>query len=148
MAAGVTAVLTSATCWRGLSKVGSVLGNGLGWLARTVYNGTDRGLRVLGKPGLEATDLLFAGVVWLGGKIAGIAAPVVHRVAHGTDPSSPQARVLSGIARSYVVHRAVRALIGNPILRLIVEGLFIPTLVDSRVLAWLRQHLRTVRSRA
>ncbi|GAC1611641.1 MAG: hypothetical protein NVS3B26_26540 [Mycobacteriales bacterium] len=50
------------------------------------YRGIDRGLRLFGKPGQKTADLLFAGVRSLGGKIASVPAPVVHRIARAVGP--------------------------------------------------------------
>jgi hypothetical protein len=87
-------------------------------------------------------------VVAVGGKIATVAARVVYRVARFTDAQTPQARLLNGIARSYVLHRVFKALIANPYVRVLVEGFVIPALVDSRIGMWVRQQVRTVRLRA
>ena len=76
--ATITAALTDPTCRRLLGKAATVIGRGVGWLARKVYTGIDGGLRLFGRPGNRMADALFAGVVSLGGKMASVAAPVVR----------------------------------------------------------------------
>ncbi len=93
----------------------------------------DRVLPRFGKVGNKAADKLFAGIVSLGGKVAAVAAPVVHRVARLSDPATTQARVLSGICQSYVVHKMLKGFIGNPWLRLGVELVLVPAVLDSRL---------------
>jgi hypothetical protein len=146
--AGVTAVVTNPLCRQVLNRVGRGLARGFGWLARKAYSAVDRGLRLFGKAGNKTADLMFAGVVCLGGKIAGVAAPVVHRVARFSDPEAMHVRLLSGAARSYFLHRVVKAFFSHPLLRLLVEGVLLPTALDSRAAQWLRTQLRIVGQRA
>lgn len=73
---------------------------------------------------------------------------MVHRVARLSDPHTTHARVLSGISQSYVVHKLLKALIGNSWLRLLVEAVLLPAALDSRVVARTRTALREARTRA
>lgn len=146
--AGVAGVLTSPACRQVIRTVGRGIGQAFGWLARKAYSALDQGLRLFGKAGNKAADLMFAGVVSLGGKVAAIAAPVVHRVARFSDPDAMHVRLLSGAARSYFLHRFVRAFISHPLLRLLVEGVLLPTALDSRAAQWLRSQLRLMGQRA
>ncbi len=146
--AATTGVVTSPTGRALLNAAGRALGKLLGWVARNTYSGVDRVLRCFGRVGNTAADKLFAGIVSLGGKVATVATPVVHRVACLSDPSTTQARVLSGICQSYVVHKLLKAFIRNAWLRLLVELVLVPAVLDSRVWAWGRaQSLRLVRGR-
>lgn len=146
--AGVTSAVTSPAGRRVLNKAGSLLGRAFGWVARTVYSGIDRGLRMFGKAGNRAADVLFAGMVSLGGKIAAVATPVVHRVARLSDPEAAHVRLLSGVARSFFVHRLLKAFIANPLVRLLVEGVLLPVALDSKVASWFRDQLKVLRQRA
>lgn len=145
--AAATGVVTSPTGRAVLNGVGRLLGNAFGWLARTTYSGIDSALRCFGKVGNIAADKLFAGVVSVGGKVATIAAPVVHRVARLSDPTTTQARVLSGICQSYVVHKLLKGFIGNVWLRLAVEFVLVPAVLDSRLWAWIKGALVEARMR-
>lgn len=148
LVAAAAGIVTSPTGRAVLNKAGRLLGKAFGWLARKVYSGTDRTLRCFGNVGNKAADKLFAGVVSLGGKVATVAAPVVHRVARLSDPQTTQARVLSGICQSYVVHKLLKAFIGSPWVRLLAEVVLVPTVLDSRLWAWVRGALREARTRA
>lgn len=146
--AAATALVTSPTGRAGVNSVGRTLGRLAGWMARKVYSGLDRVLRCFGKSGNKAADTLFAGIVSLGGKIATVAGPVVHRVARLSDPHTTQARLLSGVCRSYVIHKLLKAFLGNGWLRLMVEAVLLPAVLDSRLAAWARTTLRQARTRA
>ena len=145
--AAATSLVTSPTGRAVLNSAGRMLGKAIGWLARKTYSGLDRGLRLFGKAGNKAADKLFAGVVSLGGKVASVAAPVVHRVARLSDPQTTQARVLSGVCQSFVVHKLLKAFIGNAWVRLLAEVVLVPTALDSRLWAWVRGVLREARTR-
>ena len=146
--AAAAGVLTSPTGRAVLNGVGRLLGKAVGWIARKTYSGIDRVLRCFGQVGNKAADKLFAGVVSLGGKVATVAAPVVHRVARLSDPTTSQARVLSGICQSYVVHKLLKAFAGNAWLRLAVELVLVPAVLDSRLWSWTRGALVEARARA
>jgi hypothetical protein len=146
--AAVTAVITSPTGRAVVDSAARTLGQTLNWLARTTYSGLDRGLRCFGAAGNRVADKLFAGVVALGGKVATVAAPVVHRVTRLSDPATPQARLLSALCRSYLLHRTLTALVGNAWLRLLVEALLVPAVLDSRLVAQLRAAAQEARLRA
>ena len=146
--AAAAGVLTSPTGRAVLNGVGRLLGKAVGWIARKTYSGIDRVLRCFGQVGNKAADKLFAGVVSLGGKVATVAAPVVHRVARLSDPTTSQARVLSGICQSYVVHKLLKGFIGNAWLRLAVELVLVPAVLDSRLWSWTRGALVEARTRA
>jgi len=79
--AAVTAVVTSPSGQAVLTSAGRALRKAGGWLARKAYSLLDRGLRCFGAPGNRAADKLFAALVSVGGRVAEVAAPVVHRVA-------------------------------------------------------------------
>jgi hypothetical protein len=146
--AAATGVFTSPTGRALLNTAGRGLGQLLGWVARKTYSGVDRVLRCFGRAGNTAADKLFAGIVSVGGKVATVATPVVHRVARLSDPTTTQARVLSGICQSYVVHKLLKAFIGNGWLRLLVELVLVPAVLDSRLWAWTRSTVRQARTRA
>ena len=146
--AGATALVTGPTGRRLLSSTLRPAGRTLSWIARTAYSGLDRVLRCFGKVGNQAADKLFSGVFSLGGKVAAVAAPVVHRVARLSDPATPQARVVSALCRSYLVHRLVKGFVGNAWLRLLIEAVLIPAVIDSRLVVWLRGVLQQTRTRA
>ncbi|MDP9443745.1 MAG: hypothetical protein M3P83_05105 [Actinomycetota bacterium] len=148
LVAAVTAVVTSHTGRAVVDSAARTLGTLLSWLARTTYSGVDRGLRCFGVAGNKVADKLFAGVVALGGKVATIATPVVHRVARLSDPATPQARLLSALCRSYVLHRLLKGLLGNTWMRLVVEAALIPAVVDSRLAVSIRTALQETRVRA
>jgi hypothetical protein len=146
--AAVTAVVISPTGRAVVDSAARTLGKTLSWLARTTYSGVDRGLRCFGAAGNKVADKLFAGVVALGGKVATVATPVVHRVARLSDPATPQVRLLSALCRSYVLHRTLTAFVGNAWLRLLVEAVLVPAVLDSRLVAWLRAAVQEARVRA
>jgi len=146
--AAVTSVVTSPTGRAVLNRAGRMLGKIVGWMARKTYSGIDRVLRCFGTLGNKAADKLFAGVVSLGGKVASVASPVVHRVARLSDPSTTQARVLSGICQSYVIHKLLKGFIGNSWLRLAVELVLGSAVLDSRLWAWTKGVLVQARTRA
>ncbi len=146
--AAMMAVVTSPTGRAVVDSTARTLGAGAGWLARTTYSGVDRGLRCFGAAGNKVADKLFAGVVALGGKVATIATPVVHRVARLSDPATPQARLLSALCRSYVLHKLLKGLLGNTWMRLVVEAVLIPAVVSSRLAVSIRTVLQEARIRA
>lgn len=146
--AAAAAVVTSPTGRALMNSALRAIGKALGWIARTAYNALDRGLRCFGSLGNKAADKLFAGVVSVGGKVAAVAAPVVHRVARLSDPETAQARVISALCRSYLLHRLLKGFVSNIWLRLLIEAVLIPAVVDSRLAAWGRGVLREARTRA
>jgi hypothetical protein len=146
--AAAAGVVTSATGRAVLNRTGRTLGRFIGWMARKTYSGIDRVLRCFGKVGNQAADKLFAGVVSLGGKVATVASPIVHRVARLSDPATPQARVLSGLCQSYVIHKLLKGFIGNGWLRLAVELVLVPAVLDSRLWAWTKGAALEARTRA
>ncbi len=146
--AAVTAVVSSPTGRAVVDSAARTLGKTLSWLVGTAYSGLDRGLRCFGAAGNKVADKLFAGVVALGGKVATIAAPVVHRVARLSDPATPEVRLLSALCRSYVLHRLLTALVGNAWLRLLVEAVLVPAVLDSRLVAQIRAAVQEARVRA
>jgi hypothetical protein len=144
----VTAVVTSPTGQAVLTAAGRALHTGDGWLARKAYSLLDRGLRCFGARGNKAADKLFAALVSVGGRVAEMAAPVVHRVARFSDAQAPHMRLLSSLVRSYALHRVLKAFVANPWLRLLVEAVLVPAVLDSRAAAWLRVGVREARVRA
>ncbi len=146
--AAVTAVVTSPTGQAVLTAAGRALRTAGSWLARKAYSLLDRGLRCFGTPGNRAADQLFAATVSVGGRIAEVAAPVVHRVARFTDAQAPHIRLLSSLLRSYAVHRALKALVVNPLLRLLVEVVLVPAILDSRIATCVRAGVHEARVRA
>ncbi len=146
--AGLLTLATSPIARRLLHKAGGSCLRPLSWLARTASTGIDRGLRLFGKAGNRAADALFALVVTVGGRVAAVASPVVHRIARFADPQTPHIRVLAGISRSYFLHRALQALISNGLVRLLVEGMLIPTFMDSRIACWVHRQVQILRTRA
>ncbi len=142
------AVVSSPTGRAVIDAAAGLLGKGLRWLASSSYDLVDRGLRLFGKPGNKVADNLFSGSVSLGGRLAGIAAPVVHRVARLSDPATPHVRVIGALSRSYVLHRLCKSLFGNSVLQVAMEAALIPAVLDSRLAAWLRTVLRQIRTRA
>ena len=146
--ASVAAVVTSAAGQAVIGKVGGWLGTGLGWLAQTTYSAVDKVLRLFGKAGNKAADALFGVVVSVGGKLASVAVPVVHRVARLSDPKSAHIRLFSGLAGGFALHRVLKAVIANSYLRMLVEGVVLPFLADSRVGRWIRRQVTTLRERA
>ena len=143
-----TGVVTSPTGRTVLNRIGRLLGQVAGSVARRTYSGIDRGLRCFGKVGNKAADQLFASVVSVGGRVATVAGPVVHRVARLSDPATVQARVLSGICQSFVVHRLLKAVIGSAWVRVLVEVVLVPSVLDSRLWGWVRGLVREARTRA
>lgn len=73
---------------------------------------------------------------------------MVHRIARFSDPETAHVRLLAGAAKSYFLHRIVKAVFPNSIVRLLVEGVLLPLALDSRAAMWLRQQVRTMRQRA
>jgi len=146
--AAATALVASPTGRAVVNSVGRTLGTLAGWTARKVYSGLNRVLRCFGTSGNKVADTLLSGIVSLGGKIATVAGPVVHRLARLCDPHTTQARLVSGICQSYLVHKLVKGLLGNTWLRLLVQAVLLPAVLDSRLVAWARTTLRTARTRA
>jgi hypothetical protein len=142
------AVVSSPTGRAVLDAAAGALGKGVRWFARSGYDLVDRGLRLFGKPGNQVADNLFSASVTLGGRLASIAAPVVHRVARLADPATPHVRVISALSRSYVLHRLCKGLFGNSVLQVAMEAALIPAVLDSRLAVWLRTVLRQIRTRA
>ena len=145
--ASVTGLATSATGRAALNSGGRLLGKLVGGAARKTYSGIDRVLRCFGKAGNNAADKLFAGVVSLGGKIAIVATPVVHRVARLSEPNTAQARAWSGVCRSFVIHKLLKGFVGNAWLRLLIELVVLPGWLETRLLAWVRAALARARAR-
>ncbi len=111
--ASLLTLATSPMARRLLQKAGGSCLRALSWLGRTAYSGIDRGLRLFGKAGHRAAGALFALVVTVGGRVAAVATPVVRRIARFADPQTPHIRVLAGISRSYLLHRALQQLISD-----------------------------------
>jgi hypothetical protein len=142
------AVVSSPTGRAVLDAAAGLLGKGMRWVASQSYDLVDRGLRLFGKPGNKAADKLFSATVSLGGRLASVAAPVVHRVARLSDPTAPHVRVIGALSRSYVLHRLCKGLFGNSVLQVVMEAALIPAVLDSRLTVWLRTVLRQIRTRA
>ncbi len=142
------AVVSSRTGRAVLDAAAGALGKGARWFARSGYDLIDRGLRLFGKPGNKVADKLFSASVTLGGRLASLAAPVVHRVARLSDPAAPHVRVIGALSRSYVLHRLCKGLFGNSVMQVAMEAALIPAVLDSRLAVWLRTVLRQIRTRA
>ncbi len=142
------AVVSSPTGRAVIDAAAGLLGKGLRWVASKSYDLVDRGLRLFGKPGNKVADKLFSATVSLGGRIASIAAPVVHRVARLSDPATPHVRVIGALSRSYVLHRLCKGLFGNSVMQVAMKAALIPAVLDSRLAVWLRTVLRQIRTRA
>ncbi len=142
------AVISSPTGRAVIDAAGGLFGRGLRWVASKSYDLVDRGLRLFGTHGNKAADKLFSATVSLGGRIASIAAPVVHRVARLSDPTTPHVRLIGALSRSYVLHRLCRGLFGNSVVQVAMEAALIPALLDTRLALWLRTVLRQIRTRA
>lgn len=147
LAAAALSILSSPSGQAAVRRALRLTGRALSWLGRTSYDLLDRGLRCLGKPGHRAADLLFASTVRFGGRVAAVAAPAVHRVARLTDPTSQSMRLLAAAGRSFLLHRLVKGLVSNPLVRLVSQAILIPAILDSRLLTWLRALLRQTRIR-
>lgn len=146
-AAAVIVLLTSDSGRAIVRRTGRAVGRGLSWIGRTAYGLVDRCLRCLGRPGQKAADALFSVTVRFGGRLAVVAAPVVHQVAGLTDPTSPFLRLLSGLSRSYLLHRLVKGVVSNRLLRSVAEAVMVPAILDSRLVVWLRDQVRQTRVR-
>jgi len=65
-----------------------------------------------------------------------------------SDAQAPHMRLVSSLVRSYALHRVLKALVANPWLRLLVEAVLVPAVLDSRAAAWLRARVGEARVRA
>ncbi len=148
IAAGVVSAVTSPTGQRVIGTVLGWVGWAAGWVARKFYALLDSGLRCFGRPGNKAADALFGVVVATGGRMAAVAAPVVHRVASLTDPQTALVRLVSSLTRGYALHCVMKAMIVNPYLRALVEGVVLPLVADSRLGQWAARQVRILRERA
>lgn len=146
-AAAITTILTSPRGQAVLGKAASVIARAASWVGHTTYGLVDRGLRLFGETGARAADALSDVLVAGGGRVAVLMAPVVYRVARLTDPETPWVRLIAGISRSYLLHRALKLLIANPFARLVVEGLVSLAALDTRVSGWARSLTRQLRVR-
>ncbi len=139
-AAAAVAVLTSPTARRALRPLVTATartGQSIVWAAART---ADRGLRLFGAPGSRVADALGRQVAHLQVRLDQLLAPLARDRAGLLDPAAAHVRLVAGLARSYLLHLLLRASIRSTVLRLLVEGVVLPLLVNSR----LSQSLRSI----
>ncbi len=109
-------------------------------MLRAAARTADRGLRLFGAPGRRVADALGGQVAHLLVRLTDVLAPLARRWAWLVRPAAPHVRLVAGLARSYLLHLLLRTTIRSTIVRLLVEGVLMPLLVNSR----LGQSLRSV----
>ncbi len=139
-AAAAVAVVTSPTARRALRPLVA----GTACTAQSVLwaaaRAADRGLRLFGAPGSRVADALGRQVAHLQVRLDQLLAPLAQRRAELVHPAAAHVRLVAGLARSYLLHLTLRATIRSAVVRLLVEGVVLPLLVNSR----LGQSLRSV----
>ncbi len=99
----------------------------------TAAGAADRGLRLFGAPGSRVADALGRQVAHLSGPAHDLLAPLAQGRAWLLQPAAAHVRLVAGLARSYLLHLVLRATIRSSVVRLLVEGVVLPLLVNSRL---------------
>lgn len=133
----VAAVLTSARGQRLVTAFGRQGLRVLRWAGRWVGHGLDQLLGLFGKPGRRAADWLHS-QAHNARQHLGRLRPVLRRLAALFDPHSAQVRVAHSAASGAVLHRLL-GLVRHRALRVLLEVLIVPGLLDGDLLARLRQ---------
>ncbi len=136
-AAAAVALVTSPTGRSALRPFVTATASAIRRGTRTAARSVDRALRLFGAPGHQAADYLSSQTAHLQLRL-GELAPLTGRGAWLLDVDAPHARLVAGLARSYLLHLALRAAIRNAVVRLVVEGVLVPLVVNSRLGQWLR----------
>ncbi len=139
-AAAAVAILTSPTAQRALRPLVTATASTAQSMLRTAAGTADRGLRLFGAPGHRAADALSRQVAHLQVRLDQLLAPLARRWAWLVHPAAAHVRLVAGLARSYLLHLLLRTTVRSTVLRLLVEGVVLPLLVNSR----LGQSLRSV----
>ncbi len=137
-AAAAAAVVTSPTGRSALRRVVTATASVTRRATRTAACFLARTLRLCGAPGHQAADYLSSQTAHLQLRLGELLASLT---AHGPwllNVDAPHARLVAGLARGYLLHLALRAAIRNTIVRLLVEGVLVPLVVNSRLGQWLR----------
>ncbi len=85
-------------------------------------------------------DALGEQLLRLRGRCRQLLTPLTTRGGRIWPAAAPAVQLIAGLARGWLLHRILRAIIRSTVLRLLVEGVVLPLLVNSR----LGQSLRSV----
>jgi hypothetical protein len=153
--AAVGLLLTSDTV-RGLaSRLGHLTLNVATWAATTAGRLLDGALRRCGAPGTATADFLCRSASKAGRSASECAAPLFRVLVRTSLATEGLRSVVGGFVRGYALHRVLRLLIGNRLLRAFVAAVVVPVVAESRLLVWTRDlaeqvqcRLRRLQSRA
>ncbi len=136
--AAAAAVVTSPTGRSALRPFVAATASATRRGTRTAARSLDRTLRLCGGPGHHAADYLRSQTAHLQARLGELLASLTTRTAWLRDVDAPHARLVAGLARSYLLHLMLRATTRNAVMRLLVEGVLVPLVVNSRLGQWLR----------
>ncbi len=135
-AAAAVAVVTSPTGRSALRPLVAAIASATRRGTRTAARSVDCTLRLCGSPGHQAANHLGAQRTRVQVQLDELLASLTTGGAGLLKVDAPPARLVAGLARSYLLHLALRATIRNTAVRLLVEGVVIPLVVSSRLGRW------------
>jgi hypothetical protein len=155
LAGRVPNLFNTATTWLGRAEVASVLigigttrrgQNALATVATAVGRSTaaaacaacqalEQGMRLFGHPGVRAADRFAVVTSRIGRRVQELTTVASNRAASAMKPESIHIRVAAALSQSYLLHRALQRLIPGRLLRVTVETLLVPEVVNRRA-AW------------
>ncbi len=125
------AVLSSPAARRTLQPVLITVGAAARRAANAFGRLPDRTLRLFGQPGQQAAEQLSGRARALRSRLADFATPTRVQLARLLDPDAPHLQLAAGLARSYLLHLALRSAFRSAVVRLLVESIVIPLLLDT-----------------
>jgi hypothetical protein len=137
----VTAVglaLTSSTVRGLLARVGRAVLSTATRVASTAGQLLDGALRRCGVPGTRLADVLSGWAAQARRSASECAAPLLRALARTSTATQALRSVLGAVARGYALHKVLRLLIHDRLLRAFVGAAIVPAFADGRLLAWVR----------
>ncbi len=130
--------LTSSTVRGLLARAGRAVLSVTARVAARAGRLVDCVLRRCGAPGTRLANLLSSWAAKTRRSASECAAPLLRPLARTSLATEALRSVLGAVVRGYALHKLLRLLIVNPVLRAFVGAAVVPAFADGRLLAWVR----------
>jgi hypothetical protein len=138
--------LTSSTVRGLLARVGRVVLSTAAQVASRAGRLLDCVLRRCGALGTRVADVLSAWAAEARRSASECAAPLLRSLARTSTATEALRSVLGGLVRGYALHKVLRLLIHDRLLRAFVGAAVVPAVADGRLLVWVRDLAEQIQS--